>query len=372
MSEMKRHLILIMVLCCAGSSLSAQTLTKEAMNNFALYTSTAQFTHLEKARTAIDGAYKTRKDSSSYKNNLIRSLVYSSLAYADSTRKLKYVKDPIEETKFSFRRLKSPKLNDENKPELDFVVNQLVKAYLVIANKASVSEKYNEAYNAYLSVDSLDKHNYFVKHNLAILSERLGYSNRAIYYYEQLIDDKKRSLPAYYMALSNLYDFKNSNRSLEVVRAGRSLFPGNKDLLFKEINIYVESGAYSEVERIVGDALKLDPDNVSLNYLAGFSYEIMGKKEQAIEYYQKVITLEPNNYEGNYALGLFYLNSYIKPNNNKESSLSLAKKYLNIAGEINPNSVNVLKSLAVLYNNTGDMVELERVNEKLKQFILTN
>ncbi|MGV3704502.1 MAG: tetratricopeptide repeat protein [Arcticibacter sp.] len=342
------------------------------MNNFALYTSTAQFSHLEKARTAIDGAYKSKKDSFNYKNNLIRSLVYSSLAFADSTRKLKYVKDPIEETKFSFRRLKSPKLNDENKPELDFINNQLAKAYLVRANKASASEKYADAYSAYLSVDSLDKTNYLVKHNLAILSERLGSSNRAIYYYEQLIADKKRSLPAYYLALSNLYDFKNSNRSLEVLREGRRLFPGNKDLLFKEINIYVENGSYNEVERIVADALQLDSDNVSLNYLAGFSYEAMGKKEKAIEYYQKVITLEPNNYEGNYALGLFYLNSYIRPNNKQESSLSLAKKYLTIAGEINPNSVNVLKSLAVLYNNTGDMVELERVNEKLKQFILTN
>ncbi|WP_146133138.1 tetratricopeptide repeat protein [Arcticibacter pallidicorallinus] len=369
---MKRQIILITVLCCAGSYLSAQTLTKEAMNNFALYTSTAQFTHLEKARSAIDGAYKTKKDSFSYKNNLIRSLVYSSLAYADSTRKLKYVKDPIEETKFSFGRLKSSKLNDENKPELDFVLNQLSKAYLVIANKASAAEKFNEAFNAYLSVDSLDKTNYFVKHNLAILSERLGYNNRAIYYYEQLIDDKKRSLPAYYLALSNLYDFKNSNRSLEVVREGRALFPGNKDLLFKEINIYVENGAFGEVEKIVGAALELDPENVSLNYLAGFSYETMDKKDKAVGYYEKVIALEPNNYEGNYALGLFYLNSYINPSNNQESSLSLAKKYLIAAGEINPNSVNVLKSLAVLYNNTGDMVELERVNEKLKQFILTN
>ncbi|PRY50372.1 hypothetical protein B0I27_10995 [Arcticibacter pallidicorallinus] len=372
MSAMKRQIILITVLCCAGSYLSAQTLTKEAMNNFALYTSTAQFTHLEKARSAIDGAYKTKKDSFSYKNNLIRSLVYSSLAYADSTRKLKYVKDPIEETKFSFGRLKSSKLNDENKPELDFVLNQLSKAYLVIANKASAAEKFNEAFNAYLSVDSLDKTNYFVKHNLAILSERLGYNNRAIYYYEQLIDDKKRSLPAYYLALSNLYDFKNSNRSLEVVREGRALFPGNKDLLFKEINIYVENGAFGEVEKIVGAALELDPENVSLNYLAGFSYETMDKKDKAVGYYEKVIALEPNNYEGNYALGLFYLNSYINPSNNQESSLSLAKKYLIAAGEINPNSVNVLKSLAVLYNNTGDMVELERVNEKLKQFILTN
>ncbi|WP_152439738.1 tetratricopeptide repeat protein [Arcticibacter svalbardensis] len=369
---MKRQIIIMMVLCCAGSSLPAQTLTKEAMNNFAQYTAKADFSFLEKAKTSVDGIFKTRKDSFSYKNNLIKSLVYSSLAFADSTRKLKYVKDPIDETLFSLSRLRSRKLNDDHKPELDFVRTQLIKAWLVIANRASVNENYTAAYRAYLSVDSADNQNYFVKHNLAILSEKLGYTNKAIYYYEQLIKDRKRSLPDYYLALSNLYDFKDSNRSLEVVEEGRSLFLGNKDLLFKEINIYVDNGTYNMVENIIGDALRLDPENLHLNYLAGFSYETIGKKEKAEEYYKKVVMLEPNNYEGNYALGLFYLNSYIRPNNKKETFLSLASKYLNLAGEINPNSVNVLRSLAVLYNNTGNMVELERVNEKLKQFILTN
>lgn len=372
MSAMRRQIIIMMVLCCAGSSLPAQTLTKDAMNNFARFTSEADFSYLEKAKTSVDGIFKSRKDSFSYKNNLIKSLIYSSLAYSDSTRKLKYVKDPIDETLYSLNRLKNRKLNDDHKPELDFVRAQLIKAWLVIANKAVLNENYREAFNAYSSVDSVDKENYFVKHNLAILSEKLGYSNKAIYYYEQLITDRKRSLPDYYLALSNLYDFKNSNRSLEVIEQGRSLFPENKDLLYKEINIYVDNGAYNLVENIISDALKLDPENLHLNYLAGFSYETIGKKEKAEEYYKKVVLLEPNNYEGNYALGLFYLNSYIKPNTKSDSFLNLASKYLNLAGEINPNSVNVLKSLAVLYTNTGNMVELERVNEKLKQFILTN
>lgn len=369
---MKSKFILIIVLCCAGKYAPAQTLTKEAMNNFALYTTKSDFSNLEKAKTAIDGAYKTRKDSFNHKNNLIRSLVYSSLAYTDSTRRLKYVKDPIEETLFSMRRLRNPNFNDEHKPELDYVNAQLVKAWLIIANRASSREDYPAAYRAYQSVDSIEKDNYLVKHNLAILSEKLGFNTRAINYYEQLIQDKKRSLPDYYLALSNLYDFRNSNKSLEILQEGRTVFPNNRDLLFKEINIYVENNAFAMVEPVIVDALKLDPDNVSLNYLAGFSYESIGKKNLAEEYYKKVITFDPNNYEGNYALGLFYLNSYIQPNNQEESSLSMAKKYLNLAGEINPNSVNVLKSLAVLYNKTGDMVELERVNEKLKQFILTN
>lgn len=364
--------LFIVLLLCAGTSVSAQTLTKEAMNNFALYTSKGDFSYLEKARQAIDNAYKTRKDSFSYKNNLIRSLVYSSLAFADSTRKLSYRKDPIDETIFSFKRLKSPKLNDEHKPELDFVKAQLAKAWLVKANHAMNSYDFQDAYNAYLFVDSLNSDIYIVKHNLALLSEKLGYTKKAIYYYEQLISDSKRCLPDYFLALSNLYEGSNSNKSLEVLDKGRRIFPGNKDLLFKQINLYADNGAYDMVETIVDNALKLDPDNADLNYLAGFAYESTGKKSRAEEYYKKVISLEPNNYEGNYSLGLLYLSSALKSSNNKDLNVNLAKKYLTLAGEINPNSVKVLKSLAILYNNTGDMVELEKVNNKLKQFILIN
>ncbi len=360
-----------MLFCCAGSSVPAQTLTREAMNNFALYTSKADFSSLEKARKSIDDAYKTRKDSFSYKNNLIRSLVYSSLAFADSTRRLSYVKDPIDEALFSFNRLKYPKLNDEHKPELDFIKTQLAKAWLIKANKSVGAYNYNEAYRAYLAVDSLNSDIFNVKHNLALLSEKLGYTGRAIYYYERLISDKKRSMPDYYLALSNLYESRNSNRSLEVIQEGRKAFPGNKDLLFKEINIYIDSGAYGEVENIIDDALRMDPDNSELNYLAGFSYDIMGKKDKAEEYYKKVVSLEYDNYEGNYSLGLLYLRGYLHATN-KDADLNLAKKYLNLAGEINPNSVKVLKALALLYNSTGDMIELEKVNNKLKQFILIN
>jgi len=370
---MKRAGLSIVFLFGALNILSAQSLTKEAMNNFALYTSKNDFASLEKARKGIDDVYKTRKDSFSYKNNLIRSLVYSSLAYSDSTRKLKYVKDPIDEALFSLNRLRSPKLNDEHQPEISYAKKQISKAWINKANHAALAYNYQEAYNTYLSVDSLDSDNHLVTYNLAVLSEKLGNYNQAISYYEKLIDDKQHTQPDFYLALSNLYDQqRNSNKSLEVLQKGRKMFPGNRDILFKEINIYAENNAYSSLEGVIEDALKFDPDDVNLNYLAGFSFEATGKKNKAEQFYKKVISLDQNSYEGHYSLGILYLDLYLNTENKQENRLQLAKKHLLKAGEINPNSVNVLKSLAVLYNQSGNMLELERVNNKLKQFILIN
>ena len=80
--------------------------------------------------------------------------------------------------------------------------------------------------------------------------------------------------------------------------------------------------------------------------------------------------MAPNNYDANYSLGLLYLKMYSEEKNHKEDHLEKAALYLNKAEEINPNSVNVLKSLSILYKESGNMLKLEEVNNKLNQIIL--
>lgn len=353
------------------TSVKAQTLTKEAMNNFASYTQKPEISTLQKAKKNIDDAYKTKKDSLNYRINLIRGLIYSSLAYADSSRKISYDKDPIDEALFALDKLKNPKQNYEHESEINFIRKQLSNAWLTKARQASNSLNYTDAFNAYLWVDSLSTDKYLAKHNLAVLSEKLGHNDRAIQYYKYLISDNNRSLPDYYLALSNLYEqTRNSNNALTVIEQGRKAFPGNKDLLFKQINTYADNGAYEMVSTLVEDALEFSPENLDLIYLAGFSFEMIGKTKKAEEYYKKIISVEQNNYEGNYALGLLYLNSYLKSSNKDKSLLNNSRKYLIQAGEINPNAINVLKSLSILYNITGNTIELQRIKNKLSQITI--
>jgi len=358
-------------MCLCLNFLKAQTLTKEAMNNFASYTQKPEISTLVKAKKNIDDAYKTKKDSLNYRVNLIRGLVYSSLAHADSTRKISHIKDPIDEAQFALDKLKNPKQNYIHEAEIKFIRKQLSYAWLYKAQKAYNSYNYLGAYNAFLWVDSLSTDKYLARHNLGVLSEKLGYTDKAINYYSYLISDKKRSLPEYYLALSNLYEqSRNSSKALSVIQDGRKAFPGNRDLLFKEINTYADNGAYEMVSKLVEKALEYAPANLNLIYLAGFSFEMAGNSKRAEEYYKKIISLEQNNYEGNYALGLLYLNSYLKSSEQKRDLLINSTKYLVQAEEIKPNEINVLKSLTILYNITGNKVELKRIKNKLSQIIL--
>jgi hypothetical protein len=186
-------LLVIAFLCLCCKFLTAQTLPKEALNNFARYTQDGKFEWLEKSRKNIDEAYKTPKDSANYKINLIRGMVYSSLAYADSTRKLKYLKDPLDEAVYAVKQLKNTMLNSTHQPELEFIKKTLAQGWLNRANRALFSSDYHAAYKAYLWADSLNSQNFLAKHNLALLSEKLGYPDKAITYYQHLITDKNHS-----------------------------------------------------------------------------------------------------------------------------------------------------------------------------------
>ena len=346
----------------------AQNPTKEAMNAFAQFTKSQDTKQLELARKSIDDVFSNTKDSLSQKNNLIKAMVYSALSVVDSNRNLPYTRDPLLEASTSFSRLKNEKFLSGHEPEIEFIKNQLARGYLYEANNALASSDFEEAANGFHKVDSLRPGDLHISHNLAIIYEKLGYPGKAISYYKKLIE--QRPEPAYYFNLSELYSLKrNEQLALEILQKGRSLFPTYKDLVYKEINYFSEKQDYNAVIDLLPNAVKLEPQNIALNYLAGFSYEMTGDIEKAAEHYEKVLNADPNNYDGNYALGLLNLNSYVK-NQDKKQYMYTALHHLSKANEIDPNQLKTLESLAILYQYSGDEIQLQRVNNKINQLKL--
>lgn len=349
--------------------LQAQTLiTKDAMNSFAKYSASANIKDLEAARKLIDDGYKTRSDSTAFKNNLIRSLVYSTLARADSNLKLKYSRDPIEIAKESLNIVKASKSASDAHQEIEYINGQLKQVYLFRANKSFRDRRFSDALNYYSILDSLDVNNYSIIHNLALLNQELGNYDNSARYYVKLIAQKPR--PEYYLVLASLYESKGEEgAAVRTLKAGTEVFRDNRDIIFKLINILVNRNDYFEIAKFTDRALKLDELNINLNYLAGFANEMTGNTLKAEEYYKAVLNINPNNYEGNYALGLLYLNLYMKDKTN-ENLMYISKYYLTKANEIDPNELKSLTSLSILFKHTGDKNELQRINNRINQLKL--
>ncbi len=364
----KGLLVGLFMLSCGQTNLFAQSNYKEGKNSFALFTKTGDIKALESAKKFSDQGYVTPRDSSSDRNNLLRALIYSSLSVADSNRSIKYSKDPIEESKQALKRLTDEDFNYVNSGQIMYVRRKIAHAYQIMATRALTNNNYQVAFDNFVEVDAFSNGQLMVKRNLAVLSEKLGKKDLAVQYYKDFMDNENQLKPEYYLTMSRLYaENGNKNDELNTLLAGRDNYPKDKNILFKIINIYANNGSYEAVVPIIGEAIALEPENIELNYLAGYANEIFGNRNVAEKYYQNVINLDENNYNGNFELGLLYLKDFVTQE--KPENQSLAQKYLLKANEINPNAVNALKSLAVLFENSNDTLQLERVQNQLDQQI---
>ena len=344
----------------------AQSNLKEGNNQFALYTKSGDMKLLQKAREFSDKAYVLDKDSVAERNNLLRALVYSSLSVADSNRAQKYSQDPIAVSEDALSRISDANFKSENQAQLQYIRKNMANAYLHLSQKALSNNKYAEALENLKQVDHYNDGTLQVKHNLAVISRKLGKVQEAINYYTEFMEAEAEVKPEYYMILSKMYlDLQQDSEALRVLQSGKQLFPDNREILFTILNVCADNGSYSQVAALSETALSLEPNNVNLNYLAGYAHEVIGKYNKAHQYYQRVVELDENNYQGNLELGLLYLKEYLE--SKQEEKEINAQKYLLKANEIDPNAENALKSLAILYEQTGNSIQLERVKSQLNQ-----
>lgn len=356
------------MLLLSANGAFAQSAYKEASNAFALYTQTGDIKNLDNARKQIDNIYKTRRDSSKTRVNVLRGMVLSSLAYADSARTIKLNADPIDLTYQTLDKI-DQKDRAGYAGEINYINQNLAAALIHRANKSLQEQKFDAAFADFSKVDALDAKSGDVTYNLALLATKAGKPQDAINYYGKIHEGGNMSAQQY-IELANLYDqLDEKQQALSTLEEGRTKFPEDKSLLFLLIDKYAKNEAFDAIVPIIEQAIKLEPENIELNYLAGYANENANNIEIAKSYYSKVLELDPNNYESNLALGLINLNAFLKDSENQESQYN-AQNFLLKANEIKPYEINALKSLALFYQKTEDETQLDRVNLLLNQ--LTN
>ncbi len=358
------------LLVASVSPARAQSNLKEGNNSFARYMQSKDFKQLEAARKFSDEAFKTKRDSTNSRNILLHGLVYSTLAVVDSNRTLPYPADPNDIALRALKRLSNKSADYQDEPQIDYIRRSLTKAYLIKANRAVANANYEEAFHQYHMVDSVSGSAVDVRHNLATLSAKIGRADDAINRYKALTAQTETSSPGYILELAALYKQQGDNREmLNTLLTGRQQFPDSKEILFTLINTYMANNAYAAVVPLADEALSHEPENVGLNYIAGFANEMVGNSEMAKKHYENVIGLDANNFEGNLELGLLYLKEYIADPNNTDAQ-GKAQDHLLKANQIQPSEVNTLKSLAVLYEQSGNVIQQERVNNILNQLTI--
>ncbi len=264
-------------------------------------------------------------------------------------------------------------------------------------------QNFNEALSAFEMVQRMSPSDTSAVLNAAYSAEQAGNNEKAISYYQKLIDMKFNDDDVY-TSYSNLLKRTNQmEKALNVVREGRKLFPDTLSLMLSEINILLSTERSAEASVALDAAIVKDPGNPNLYLALGSSYdnlanprdaggkelvkpdnskELMIKAEQA---YKKGLEISPDNYELNYNLGAMYFNEgaemanatnnikdnvlFEKEKKRYEDKFREAQPHLEKAMEFNPKAnkedMNLYEgtiiSLKELYVRINEMEKYEKI-----------
>jgi hypothetical protein len=137
--------------------------------------------------------------------------------------------------------------------------------------------------------------------------------------------DKK---PNIYIMLAQAYEKTGDKEAqLKAIEEGKQKFPEDANLSNAELNYYIASGKKDEMIAKLNEAAAKDPDNPELPFNLGMIYDHMahpdtgnppanaGEYEQkAISFYQKAISMAPENGTYNYQFGAYYFNRAVEKN----------------------------------------------------------
>ena len=186
-----------------------------------------------------------------------------------------------------------------------------------------------------------DANLYYERGKVLLELERV---NEAIYDLKRAVDLDNDEVE-YHTALGDAYfmngDMGNSHTSLQ---KALKLDPKNLEALLKMGEISFYSKDYDRAMETLSQVTAIDKDNRTAFFMKGYIYEETGDTANAIFYFRKVIDLYPD-YEPAYEeLGMLYA----------QHKSRLGVEYLTTAIQLEPNNVNALYGMAMLYQDLDE------------------
>ncbi len=161
--------------------------------------------------------------------------------------------------------------------------------------------------------------------------------NKAI----KLDDDEAK----YYIALGDAYFSQgNAGSSYAALQKAQSLEPDNFEAALKMGEITFYSGDYDRAMESLSKVTEIDKNNQTALFMKGFIYKETGDTANATYYFRKVINIYPDYAPAYEELGMVYL-----PYNPK-----LAMDYLNTAHSLDPQNINILYGMAMIYQDAEE------------------
>ncbi|WP_345951936.1 MULTISPECIES: tetratricopeptide repeat protein [unclassified Mucilaginibacter] len=345
---------------------------KVVVNNLAYYRQRGELKYLSNAKKSVDSLIKTRSDSSNLGKNIYKAIVYSSIAYIDSTNRLNQPADFSNKTVELVDRLSHHKRIYKYQTELDFSKRCLANVLIRNGFEQCRHLDFTNAVESFKKAQQYSPKFGQINAYIAYANTRAGRLEEAVKFYNTLLtaDSAKTE---YVIAASNIYKtMGDTAKALETLQKGRRFLPGDKSLVLEEANIFNNKKDYRSLEPLLKDLLDAYGNDAEVYFIAANCYDRLEKYDRAESLYLRAIELNSAAYDPVLNLGLLYLKLSAAKRNKDEADKNLSRSalWLQKAYEMSPKNVNTLKLLQLIYAKSGNDTQLNNINSKLQQ--LTN
>ena len=366
---MRKALITCLAACLIGQAAFCQTeVLKGVTNNLAFYKQKKDLKYLSSAQKTVDSLIKTRADTLDTEPNVYKAVVYSSILYIDSLNKLKEPAAMLPQTAALVDRLENNRKANRFEAEIDYSKRCLANVYI---RKAFVYIKSSDFINAMPLLQSAQKYAPSFKQingYIAYANNKLGNLHAAAKFYESMVGGDSTKAEYAETASSIYKTFGDTVAALNIIKKARKVLPNDRSLLLDEANIYTNRKDYHNLENLLPALLDINTNNADIAFVAANCYDHLNQYDKAESLYLRSIELNSSAYDPIFNLGLLYFRqSQSGWDKQKTQDEARAAQWLERANDINPNDINCLQTLKMVYARIGDNNQLNKVNNKLIQ-----
>jgi len=368
-----RKLIPVLLLLTFTTSLAfcQSEVYKPVVNSLARYKQKKDLKFLAAAKKSIDSLITTKADSANLTKSVYKAVVYTSIAYADSSNTLKMPADFIPKTAQLIDKISADKKSGRYADQMDYVNHCLANVYMRYGFRYLAISDFTNGKQQFLKAQKYAPKYKQLNFYLAYCNNKLGNLLDAANYYSDAIGTDT-SKAEYVENTANIYkSMGDTTKAVVLLQKGHNHFPSDRFLLLNLANIYNNQQNYIALAPLLPQLLENYPNNADIAFVAANCYDHLNQYNKAETLYLKAIDLNGSAYEPVLNLGLLYLKmGFVKSEKGGGADLNNAIAYLEKADEISPNEINGLKALQLAYTCTKNDNGLMNVNDKLKQ--LTN
>ena len=340
---------------------------KNVVNNLAFYKQKKDLKFLTNAKKSVDSLITNKADSMDVEKLVYRAVVNSTILYVDSLNKLKQPDKFFSQTVDLTDKLLANRRIYRFQVEMDYAKDCLTNVYI---RKAFAFVRNSDYINALVLFQKAQKYSPDfnpLKAYIAYSNNKLGNLQAAAKNYTDLVD-KDSTKAEYAETASNIYkSLGDTVTALEIIKKGRKLLPKDKSLLLDEANIYNNRHDYNSLEPLIPALLDINMNNADIAFVSANCYDHLNQYDKAESLYLHSIELNSAAYDPVFNLGLLYFKqSRLKPKDGNQDA-GRAAQWLEKANEISPNDIKCLQLLQMVYTQTGNQNQIDRVNNKLKQ-----